>query len=51
MKPGRAKTEHPGEFEPVVWLGGRELDYRFGNAKIILRDIFESEGLIDVKSK
>ena len=51
LKPGRAKTEHPGEFEPVVWLGGRELDYRFGNAKIILRDIFESEAIYSAESK
>lgn len=39
----RAKTSHPGEFDPTVWLGGGELDYRFNNAKMIIRDIFESE--------
>ncbi len=38
----RAKTCHPGQFDNV-WLGGGELDYRFGNAKMIVRDIFESE--------
>ena len=47
----RAKTAHPGEFNPNEWIGGRELDYRFFNAKRILRDIFESEGLINVESK
>lgn len=45
LKQGRAKTLHPGEFDPSVWYGGRGLDYRFGNAKVLLRDIFESEGL------
>ncbi len=43
LKQGRAKTMHPGEFDPAVWYGGGELDYRFGNAKRIIRDIFESE--------
>ena len=38
----RAKTCHPGQFDNA-WLGGGELDYRFGNAKAIIRDIFESE--------
>ena len=47
----RAKTAHPGEFNNEEWYGGKELDYRFYNAKTIIRDIFESEGLIDVKSK
>ena len=46
----RAKTAHPGEFNPNDWIGGGELDYRFFNAKRILRDIFESEGLIDAES-
>ena len=40
----RARTQHPGEFDLNTWYGGRMLDYRFSNAKIILRDIFESEG-------
>lgn len=47
----RAKTAHPGEFNNNEWYGGQDLDYRFYNAKIIIKDIFESEGLIDVKSK
>ena len=44
LKPGRAKTMHPGEFDITGWYGGGHLDYRFGNAKVIIRDIFESEG-------
>lgn len=44
LKTSRAKTLHPGEFERNTWFGGGELDYRFGNAKVIIRDIFESEG-------
>ena len=39
----RAKTAHPGEFDPTVWIGGGRLDYRFTNARMILRDIFEGE--------
>ena len=42
LKQSRAKTMHPGEFDPSVWFGGKHLDYRFGNVKIILKDIFES---------
>lgn len=45
LKQSRAKTMHPGEFDPDAWYGGGALDYRFGNAKVIMRDIFESEGL------
>ena len=47
----RAKTAHPGELNIDEWYGGGALDYRFTNAKIIIKDIFESEGLIDVKSE
>ena len=43
----RAKTSHPGEFDPDGWLGGGTLDYRFSNAKVIIRDIFESEVAAD----
>lgn len=50
LKQSRAKTMHPGEFDPDAWFGGGELDYRFGNAKVIIGDIFESEGTY-VKSK
>ena len=45
LKDTRAKTLHPGEFDPDIWVGGKELDYRFSNAKIIIGDIFESEGV------
>ena len=44
LKQTRAKTIHPGEFDPNAWFGGGQLDYRFGNAKVIMNDIFESEG-------
>ena len=37
----RAKTMHPGELDPAIWFGGGRLDYRFNNAKIIIKDIFE----------
>ncbi|MBQ6344095.1 MAG: hypothetical protein IJI41_13300 [Anaerolineaceae bacterium] len=42
LKQSRAKTLHPGEFDPNSWFGGGQLDYRFSNAKVIIRDIFES---------
>ena len=47
----RAKTTHPGEFDVNEWIGGGELDYRFYNARTIVRDVFESEGKTDVKSE
>ena len=50
IKTSRAKTLHPGEFDPNVWYDGGLLDYRFGNALVLIRDIFESEGSY-VKSK
>ena len=50
LKQSRAKTLHPGEFPPNAWFGGRLLDYRFGYAKVIIGDIFESVGTY-VKSK
>ena len=50
LKQSRAKTLHPGEFDPYIWYGGGLLDYRFSNAKVIIGDIFESEGIY-VKSK
>lgn len=37
--PRLAKTNNPDE--NAEWIGGKHLDYRFGNAKIILKDIFE----------
>ena len=50
LKQSRAKTMHPGEFDPYVWYGGGALDYRFRNALVIIKDIFESEGIY-VKSE
>ena len=50
LKQSRAKTMHPGEFDPSAWYGGGLLDYRFSNAMVIVKDIFESEGY-DVKSE
>ena len=47
---GRAKTAHPGEFDPNAWFGGAYLDYRFYNAQTILRDIFEGEVTGDAES-
>ena len=46
----RAKTAHPGEFDPTAWFGGAYLDYRFYNAQTILRDIFEGEVNVDAES-
>lgn len=43
LKEGRAKTMHTGEFDTSVWYGGGALSYRFNDAKVIMRDIFESE--------
>ncbi len=45
LKSSRAKTMHVGEIDHGEWYGGRYLDYRYENAKVIMRDIFESEGL------
>lgn len=39
----RAKLNRAGEFPPDSWIGGGMLDYRFGNAAVILRDIFDGE--------
>lgn len=41
--PSRAKLGRCGEFDPQQWVGGGLLDYRFGNACIIMRDIFAGE--------
>ena len=45
LKDNRARTMHPGEFDTDIWYGGGTLGYRYSNAKIIMHDIFESEGL------
>lgn len=44
LKTTRAKTLHPGEFDPEAWYGIGALDYRFSRTKTILADIVESEG-------
>lgn len=44
LKTTRAKTLHPGEFDPDAWYGIGTLDYRFNRTKTILADIVESEG-------
>lgn len=38
----RAKTTHPGEFDVNEWIGGGELDYRFFNARTIVRDTVDT---------
>ena len=43
LKEGRARTMHPGEFDTSVWYGGGALSFRFNDARVIMRDIFESE--------
>lgn len=42
----RARLCHPGEFDYDLWFAGERLNYRFDNLKVILRDIFKSEGVI-----
>lgn len=39
----RSRLCHPGEYDTNSWFSGERLDYRFGNAQIILRDIFKSQ--------
>ncbi len=43
LKQSRAKTMHPGELNPNQWYGGKGLVYRFQNAKVLMKDIFDSE--------
>lgn len=40
---GRARCAHPGEFDETVWFGGKRLNYRFGNARILMADIHAGE--------
>lgn len=44
----RAKLNHVGDYDPQSWVGGRWLDYRFANAKRIIKDIYEGEVGVDV---
>lgn len=43
LKDSRAKTMHPGEFDVNSWYGGGLLSYRFNDAAVIMKDIFNSE--------
>lgn len=44
----RAKLNRPKEFDPSVWVGGEELDYRFSDTKRIINDIYAGEVSADV---
>jgi hypothetical protein len=44
----RAKLCHVEDYNPDNWVGGRYLDYRFGDAKQIVADIYEGEGVAHV---
>ena len=41
----RAKLCHADDYKPDNWVGGRYLDYRFSDAKQIISDIYEGEGV------
>ena len=45
LKGSRSRILHSGEFDSTAWFSGGQLDYRFTSAKVIIRDIFESEGI------
>ena len=49
LKGSRAKSLHPGEFDSEKWFAGGLLDYRFWNAKKIIKDIYESEKLMEIE--
>ena len=40
---GRARCAHPGEFDKTAWFGGGRLNYRFGNVKMLMADIYAGE--------
>lgn len=44
----RAKLCHAEDYNPDNWVGGRYLDYRFGDAKQIIADIYEGEEVAHV---
>ncbi len=44
----RAKLCHAEDYDPKSWVGGRFLDYRFADAKQIIEDIYEGEGIVHV---
>ena len=41
----RSKTVHPGEYDVNEWFAGKRLDYRFSIARVIVADIYRSEGV------
>ena len=41
----RSKTAHPGEYDVNEWFAGKRLDYRFSYARVIVADIYRSEGV------
>ena len=44
----RAKLNRTKEFDHSKWIGGKELDYRFSNARRIINDIYSGEVSSDV---
>jgi len=40
----RAKLNKVGEYNPDVWIGGGWLDFRFSDARRIIKDIYHGEG-------
>lgn len=44
----RAKLNRTKEFDHSKWVGGKELDYRFSNARRIINDIYSGEVSSDV---
>lgn len=43
LKGSRAKLMKAGEFSPDLWYGGGRQDYRFSNALVLMKDIWEGE--------
>jgi hypothetical protein len=44
----RAKLNHVGEYPLDAWIGGGWLDYRLGDAKRLIKDIYNGEERTDV---
>ena len=42
----RSRLYDPGKYKEDEWFAGTYLDYRYSNAKTIIKDIFESEKLL-----
>ena len=47
----RAKLCHAEDYNPNNWVGGRYLDYRFRDARRIVTDIYEGEGIAHVSDE